>query len=421
MASHITTAAPPSSRSADPGRSTQLCRGSSLVEVLVALLVLTLGLAALIRAQSWLWLASDLTRQRAEATRLTQDDLEQLRAYDHIDVSAAAGATGLAWAAIGAQAPLELTGTNRNAVFRLERSVTELPALKLKAVRSSVRWADRQGQAQQLSLATLIASIDPALVGALTLAPHSSASTGQLAPQGRDGRIPRAARDLGDGRSAFKPRADLSLTWVFDNLTGQVKQRCDSTAGIDNPQLSAASLGNCRAISGQLIAGQVRFATDTATPGVADAENPHSLALDLDMRLSLTSTGHPNPPWECVDDAPSSPSARTVVRYHCVVSINPAATRPSWSGRLDIVPVGWTLAASGSANRRVCRYSSDVNHNGRIDNAEHPAAYADVAEPLGEQNFLVIQADGSCPTDNAVLIGSGTPNLADDSTVAHQP
>lgn len=412
---HAMPTCPPASVS--PSQRTS--HGSSLVEVLVALLVLTVGLAALVRAQSWLWLASDLARQHAEATRLAQDDLEQLRAYDRID--AATGTGTQAWSEIDALAPLDLAGTNRNAVYRLERQVSDQPALRLKGVRSSVRWTDRQGQDQALGLSTLIAAIDPVLVGALIVAPDTGQTAPQFAPGGREARIPRAARDLGDGRSAFKPRADLSLTWVFDNRSAQVTQRCDTATGLDNRQLSAASLGNCRSLSGQFISGQVRFATDTLNPGAAGAENPTSAALDLDMHLDLSSRGHPDPAWQCVDDAPSSPAARTVVRYHCVVSINPGASRPSWSGRLDIVPVGWSIASGGNTNRRVCRYSSDHNQNGRIDNAEHPAVHVDVVEPLGEQNFLIIAADAGCPTDSAVQIGLGSSNFADDTTVPHQP
>lgn len=379
-------------------------RGSALVEVLFALLVLSVGLGALAQAQAWLWLSTDQARQRSEATRIAEDDLEQLRAS--------------AWADLAAQPDTALTGPDRNTVYRLQRQVSLLPDQDVKAVRVLVRWTDRQGDAQQFALDSLITRLDPALAGALLTAPQRP---GSPPAAGRHPLIPRAARDLGDGRSAYKPVAGRPLTWVFDNHSGLVTARCDSAAALGNAQLDAASLGSCRALAGMSISGQVRF-TDSISPDAAQAENPTSAALDLDLKLGLTSSGHPNPGWECTDDAPASPGTSTLVRYMCVVAFDAALREPRWSGRLDIVPIGWTLAASGAASRRVCRYSSDTNHNGRIDNAEHPAVYVDVAGPLGEQNFLVIPADASCPSDAAPQLGSlVSPNLVDDSTVAHQP
>ncbi|MFM2056327.1 MAG: hypothetical protein RLY71_712 [Pseudomonadota bacterium] len=379
--------------------------GSALVEVLVALLVLSVGLGALVQAQTWLWLATDQARQLSEATRIAQDDLEQQRAS--------------AWADLAAQPDTALTGPDRNTVYRLQRQVSLLPDQDVKAVRVLVRWSDRQGEAQQFALDSLLARLDPTLAGALLTAPQRLTSPPAT---GRHPLIPRNARDLGDGRSAYKPVAGRTLTWVFDNHSGLVTARCDSAAALGNAQLDASSLGSCRALAGMSISGQVRFATDSASPGAAQAENPTSAALDLDMTLGLTSSGHPNPGWECTDDAPASPGASTLVHYMCVVAFDAAVREPRWSGRLDIVPVGWTLAASGVASRRVCRYSSDTNHNGRIDNVEHPAVYVDVTGPLGEQNFLIIPADAGCPRDATPQLGSlVSPNLVDDSTVAHQP
>lgn len=380
-------------------------RGSALVEVLVALLVLSVGLGALAQTQAWLWLSTDQARQRSEATRIAEDDLEQLRTSP--------------WADLAAQPDTALTGPDRNTVYRLQRQVSLLPDQDVKAVRVLVRWTDRQGEAQQFALDSLITRLDPTLAGALLTAPQRLTSPPAA---GRHPLIPRAARDLGDGRSAYKPVAGRTLTWVFDNHSGLVTARCDSAAALGNTQLDASSLGSCRALAGMSISGQVRFATDSVSPSAAQAENPTSAALDLDMKLGLTSSGHPNPGWECTDDAPASPGAGTLVRYMCVVAFDAAVREPRWSGRLDIVPVGWTLAASGATSRRVCRYSSDTNHNGRIDNAEHPAVYLDVNEPLGEQNFLVVPADASCPRDAPTSLGSlVSPNMVDDSTVAHQP
>jgi hypothetical protein len=140
------------------------------------------------------------------------------------------------------------------------------------------------------------------------------------------------------------------------------------------------------------------------------------------LRLTLSTTGHPSPAWECVQDGPTDvppgTTLKTSIAYHCVVQPVPPASGGAarWSGRLDLVPQGWLLvgATGGNSGRfRICRYSADQDGNGRIDNPEHPASYSVVTNRLGNQNFLVIRAAARCPVD-------ANPPV-DDSTVAHQP
>ena len=57
-------------------------------------------------------------------------------------------------------------GTTR---YLRERSVQRQAESGLKTVLVTIRWADRQGAAQELRLQTLIADADPALSGALAL------------------------------------------------------------------------------------------------------------------------------------------------------------------------------------------------------------------------------------------------------------
>ncbi|ACB35198.1 hypothetical protein Lcho_2933 [Leptothrix cholodnii SP-6] len=388
--------------------------GLALIEVLVAMAVLAIGLGGTLRLQTWLRVGTDLSRQRAEALRLAQDSHESLRAY----------ASLADWTAIAGHSPTGVALTHANTAYQLERSVTTQTDPRLKHVSTVLSWPDRDGQQQQLQLDTLLVGQDPTLAAALTLDRGAGATAGSVGrgASPRHALIPARAKSLGGGRSVFKPRAQDLLAWVFDDQTGSVVARCDSTAGLSSAQLDANSLGACRAIAGLLIGGHVRFALDTDSPGAGDAQNPLSPALPLDLRLQLTSTGHPDPGWECADDAPDSiggAPAQLGVIYHCV--IQGAGLPPRWSGRLDIVPIGWTLASSGVTGYRVCRYSADHNRNGRIDNAEHPASHAAVGEPLGDQNFLILRAAAGCPTDSGVSFAGQGGNWLDDSSVAHQP
>lgn len=393
-------------------RATSPRRGLALIEVLVAMAVLALGLGSVLRLQTWLRVSTDLSRQRAEALRLAQDSHESLRAY-----------TSLAeWTAITSSGAAAVALSHANTAYQISRSVTTLTDPRLKHVGTLLSWPDRDGQIQQLQLDTLLAGQDPMRSAALTLDRGAVAAAAGGAPGLRHGLIPPQAKSLGDGRSIFKPRPQDTLAWVFDDQTGHVVARCDTTAGLSSAQLDANSLGACRAIAGLLISGHVRFALDTDSPGAGDAQNPLSPALPLDLRLQLTSTGHPTPGWECADDAPNSiggAPAQLSVAYHCV--IQGAGLPPRWSGRLDIVPLGWTLAGSGVTGYRVCRYSADHNRNGRIDNAEHPASHAAVGEPLGDQNFLILRAAAGCPQDSGISFAGQGGNWLDDSSVAHQP
>lgn len=379
------------------------CCGLALIEVLISFAVLALGLAALLRLQTGLRLSADVARQRAVALNLAQDDTEALRAD---------AGTGPGWSDI-ASATLTLTPTG-NATYTLQRQVQT--AQRLKHITTTLNWADRTGAAQALRLDTLIASTDAALSGALLLPRDSGRPAGAA---GRQALIPIGAQSLGDGRSAFKPRAQDTLTWLLDERTGQVLARCDSAVGLTSSQLNLSHLGSCRAIAGLLISGRVRFATDTATPGRTEAEQPPSPVRDLDLRLQIGSAN-----WECSDDSTEAlAAAATAVRYDCV--IQGTGVPPRWSGRLDVLPIGWTIAGTGGA-LRVCRYSADHDRNGRIDNAEHPAAYSQVFAALGDQNFLVVRAAAACPADGTAtagndLSGSAGGNWVDDSTVPHQP
>jgi hypothetical protein len=378
--------------------------------------VLTLGLASLARLQLWLWTGSDAARQQTEATRLAQQDIEGLRPWARLDSSA--GQT--AYADITAQAAAEVTRLSGNTRYQLEREVADNDQPRFKAVTTRARWTDREGSPRSLALQTFIAGVDPFWQGALVMAPRAS----DVLPtaMGRHAAIPIDAITLPDGRVVWKVDPASTIAWVFDRSTGRVLQQCSTSAGLSNVELTAASLGGCLVVAGLPVWGAVRFATDSATPGPAEAANPPSAALDLDLRITLSSPGHPSPGWVCEDNSATAVTAALrpgAVRYLCVVQ--PAGTPLRWSGRLDLVPVGWTLGGASADALRVCRYSTDRNSNGRIDNAEHPASYTDVDGPLGNQNFLVIPLVAACPQDQAMQLGSGEIHLSDVSTLPHQP
>lgn len=139
--------------------------GFTLVESLIAFLVLSLGMLAVVRMQPELRQHAELARQRSEATRLAQLDIEGLRGFVQLRASAAAPAFDDIVATSYAVEP-DAFGSPRYAV---QRSVDAASLPRALAVAVSVRWIDRRGETQQVLLATVIAASEPALAAVRVL------------------------------------------------------------------------------------------------------------------------------------------------------------------------------------------------------------------------------------------------------------
>lgn len=387
------------------------CTGAALLETLLSLLVVSLGLLVIGRAQAALWASVDLARQQGEALQLAQTDLETQR---HAVVDLAR------WDGLAGQAETALPLDGRATAYRQQRSVDTTATPPLHAVGTLLRWQDREGHWHRLSLHTLLARQDRRWAGWLALAPDDRPAA---TPQGRAATLPPEARTLSDGRVALKPRADHPDTWLFDAASGRIVAVCTAPIGLRNGRLQASDLGACTTVDARLLAGWIGFTGLAAVLAASDAEQPHGPVLPVGLQLTLSSTGHPTPAWRCLAGAEDEPHPDGTLPYWCLVQ--PAGTPAAWSGRLDLVPEGWSLAGAPGADaqaRRVCRYSVDRDGNGLIDNVEHPAAYRQVQGALPQQNFLVIAAAATCPVDGPPRHGlDGAFNAVDDTTVAHQP
>lgn len=133
--------------------------GFSTLEALVASAVLALGMVALARLHVDLRAGTQAARERSEAVRLAQQDLEQLRAF----------ATAAGYEAIADAESADVTPPGSSTNYRRERRVEARAGGALKSVQVTVRWTERQGGPQALVLRTLIQGDDPALSAALAL------------------------------------------------------------------------------------------------------------------------------------------------------------------------------------------------------------------------------------------------------------
>lgn len=411
-------------------------RGTTLLEALVALLVLSLGMFSVARVQTQLRLNADLARQRSEAVRLAQEDLERLRAFSVL--AATSGARAYADISSATSHADASTGLNGNTRYEVSRSIAAAEVPNTKTASVAVSWADRSGSMHRVVLDSLISGTDPAYSGALNVA-RAQQALGSV--KARSIRIPLAASNLGNGSSAFKPVSAGTVAFVMENTTGRVTGRCLGVQpDLVNQQLSLATLGACESVSGHLLSGVVRFSTSVPASASAANETPPALAV----ALALTGGTYPVAPY-CASEAVKAvsstgasglrtdavPLAATPasmgldawvetgdrhVSYHCVVY--PLAGSGLWSGRTTLAPAGWTVG-TGPDDRRVCRFSADFDGSGAIDaNIEHPASYSGVAGGLAHQNFLVIKGSESCPAGAAISPVAGQANLA---TVQHQP
>lgn len=200
-------------------------RGFSLIEALVALLVLSFGMLALASFQLTLSRNSDLAKQRTEATRLAQQKMEQLRAYARVDTHAALPhiVNYTDDVVSGADA------VTSNATFTRTWTVTANASNTEKAVNVTVDWSDRTGADQRVQLFSVISKYDPQDIGSLsTFVPGAAGN--RLRPKNRNINVPYPAVTLAQGdRSAFTPPPG-NVIYIFDNNSGNIIGSCTPVA-----------------------------------------------------------------------------------------------------------------------------------------------------------------------------------------------
>jgi len=416
-------------------------RGVSLIEALVALAVLSFGMLAVVGVQATLRLNSDVAKQRSEAVRIGQEAMEQLRTYTQLATDPDGMRQG--FSDIVSTASVAVGGYTTNTNYTVQRTVRDDPATGLKSLQLTVRWQDRQGTVQSIRLDSQVARIEPTL----TAAAVNSGAYRQpaLKPQSRHLAIPAAAKDVGGGFSALKMPgqngAASTTVWVFNNATGFITGVCTVAAGLTTSALSAGDVAACRDNTlAHLLSGYVRFFTTARQASAADAENPLSRALNLDISLTLADARVPI----CFDDAPATTTAalaQTAVTYYCLIPANASRT---WAGYSTVVPApfvndptsAWAVPVKGLTaetpiTHQVCRYTPAANDSEVVPNWQHPYLYgieynnetrqriAVPMPPLVNQNFLIILTGTNCPTDVPADPTRG--DFVNSNTLLHRP
>lgn len=133
-------------------------RGVGLLELMITLVVFSIGIAALFKFQSQYFYYYDVGKQRTEALVIAKNKIEALRAFEVITTT-----TGkVAYDDIVSGTA---TTTGNNASYTNTWTVTTNANPDYKNVTSVVSWTDRRGTAQSVTLSTIIAKVDPATSG----------------------------------------------------------------------------------------------------------------------------------------------------------------------------------------------------------------------------------------------------------------
>lgn len=386
-------------------------RGVSLIEALLALAVMALGMMGLVGVQSTLRSTSDVAKQRSEAVRIAQVEIERWRAF-----TALAGGGGTNY---GDMADATATVAGTNATFTRTTDITTMAAPRPGTSMSvTVAWTDRTDQAQSVQLATLIAAISPELAGTLSI-PGDGDLVRQ--PGGRKRGIPPQAKELGGGNSGMIPPGATGVAWVFNNTTGLINfctTTATSTADLIYDTLHPASNNiTCTTDFGILVSGYLRYALGTTQPTAAQAASAPSGPIDApasnlaEVWVNHTTIGYPSPQQcavEHVNLAPGIPTAYTA--YYCAVPVTIiVGVPPSWTGSLSLGPstlLAPALATTYADMLKACRYHA-------------AAAYSLQKDPLANQNFLLMRAgDGTVSPPGAQ---TGTAFTCPGTTLAHQP
>ncbi len=232
--------------------------------------------------------SADLAKQRGEAMRLAQQEMERIRDYSVVtavpDVTARdyLGQRDYTNDVAGATRDISAAELGSNTAYQLVRTVTPAVEPPVKAVRVVVSWVDRAaGPLLSVTTDSFIAMADPSLAGSLAIPPQYSAT--RRVPDGKS-ILPPGAKDLGDGHSVFKPVTGGTVAFVFDNISGVIISRCTVDAGVSTQSLTASVLATCPASSGFGLWGFVRFAN--ASP-LSTANLATSLSASYAQRLEM--------------------------------------------------------------------------------------------------------------------------------------
>jgi hypothetical protein len=399
--------------------------GLALIEALMALAVMAFGMLALVGVQSNLRQNADISRQRSEAIRIAQEEIEKWRGFTSVYGTGPLVYDGLQSDPPGAGRTVS-SEYGMTAQFKVAKTVfpalsSTKPDFSMKTLTVDVTWVDRNSEAQNVRLSTALHGVAPELAGTLSI-PAEGAPTSRAGRRSRA--IPWDAVRLDNGvQSAWRPPqgSEGTVVWKFSNDTGLIVGVCALASGL--PLTSANLAGNCNDSQfAQLLSGYVNFADrhTLASANEAVAPSGHSQPVQVWVHKTAPSDEMVAPGSGCFTEPPSY--SRSYVAYYCAVPVSSAHSPPDpWSGYSFVMGSSITGLPGDLTVCRYTRFADDraVNDTPGIKNIEHPRAYLNVNEPLSNQNFLAVGVFYT-PDPSALNCPQGSP-LPLDTTTYPQP
>lgn len=422
--------------------------GFSLVEPMAAMVIAGAGLLALTKFQANLVETGSASRQRVEALRLAQQQLEHLRYMTYDSIAAGNDTPSLADSNVSYARAWTIPTTSTNPNFKIAQV--------------TVSWTDQKNTAQSFVLTGLISNYSAALSGyaindIFSGTGSGSGLAGLRTPFNRGITIPIPAVDQGDGTSVYIPPGTSGLSLRFNNTTGDITAITDggNTTNLSGGDVGRLVTGYITEASSNITLHQINMGLST-TSGEAWSPSAHnwttgattcwddrnvistSAAKNKDTdTFTLANHGLANGTMIQVGNLPGGSALNTLATYYVVnattntfqvasesggSALNLAKSgagiylytagayagyvtyscvvKANWSGSVTLT--GFTLGTTSSTSK-VCRYyatgSSDVNGNGTTDSSEQPYLYPAVTANLSNQNYRVVNGNASCPTD----------------------
>ncbi|MFY7975838.1 MAG: type IV pilus modification PilV family protein [Rubrivivax sp.] len=387
-----------------PGRGQ---RGVALIEALVALAVMGFGMLAVVGTIGTLRLNGDVSRQRSEALRIAQDQIEEWRGYSVLDTTA--DGRRMAYEDIVTEDSFTVSRANTTFTVRRwareEADVAGTQRPQRKHVLVTVQWWDRvsdpdnpDDKPQEVRLSSTIAEADPALRAVGVAAPAGIWSRPAF---GRSVTVPQGARQISEGRSVLVPPGQSGgdrVALVFNNLSG-LMQRCvtpaQTTETVDEADLTVA---NCGSDFFLLMQGFIRFYL-----------TPSATALTRANEMRVATDAPPVAPEVAVDRTEPLVGTDTcfvskngnVFEYYCVVY---AFDGRGWSGSLRVDLPGFTIGGA-AAEYRVCRFFP-------VTRIESGVSFQDsVNRNLLNQNLVITTGANTVPTNGCNLTNAAGPRV----------
>jgi type IV pilus modification protein PilV len=287
--------------------------GFSLIELLVAIVVLAVGLVAIAKFQGRLMAGSDFAKARTEATIIAQDQIETLRAYEGVS-----GSAGLDYDEI-LNGSSTVAGTN--ATYSLTWTVSTNTSPDYKTLSMVATWSDRENQTQTVTLMSNINDIAPQTSGRLI----AGASTGLTFPlDGEAGGDEETPPDEGDSDEETPP----------DEGDGDEETPPDEENG------------------GEPLPEEVTY-------------------YFIDISGAFSKYGHPDPNVTGVSASGTHAASCTYTQSAYICSIGPVPSTDTWSGSVSISsnktvcsppanPTNYSaISANAVQNYAVAKKSSD--------------------------------------------------------------